>query len=132
MASNRDLEKDLDNGTTMTGSTAHSDQNLEEGAIGEPDSDHDEVEQMDEGHLDDLVRNRVCKSTPPQPTPLTFQDGVRIHQSWEGKNTRRPSHGANNLEIEHKEQNLPDGNESYFEEQERETCACTATDVGSR
>jgi hypothetical protein len=29
------------------------------GAIGEPDSDHEEVEGLDEGHLDDLVRQHV-------------------------------------------------------------------------
>ena len=32
---------------------------LAEGAYGEPDSDHEQVEQMDEGHLDDLARQHV-------------------------------------------------------------------------
>jgi hypothetical protein len=68
MAFDRDLEKaeDLDNCTTATESTAcHSDSEKVEsklvakGAYGEPDSDHEEVEQMDEGHLDDLARQHV-------------------------------------------------------------------------
>jgi hypothetical protein len=68
MASDRDLEKsgDLDNRTIATESTAcHSDSEkvepklVAEGAYGEPDSDHEEVEQMDEGHVDDLARQHV-------------------------------------------------------------------------
>jgi hypothetical protein len=71
MASNSDLEKakDVENGTSHTESTAYNSDvekaepgKIEEGAIGEPDSDHDEVEQMDEGHLDDLERQRVSIS----------------------------------------------------------------------
>ena len=34
-----------------------------EGAYGEPDSDHEEVEQMDEGHLDDLARQHVSSNS---------------------------------------------------------------------
>jgi hypothetical protein len=67
MVSNGDVEKDVEKGTSSTESTAYySDvdkaglRNIE-GAVGEPDSDHDEVEQMDEGHLDDLARERVRK-----------------------------------------------------------------------
>ncbi|KAF4628097.1 hypothetical protein G7Y89_g10054 [Cudoniella acicularis] len=64
MASEKDLERaeDPENGTTATESTAYnSDPDkaeggiMAEGAIGEPDSDHEEVEEMDEGHLDDLT-----------------------------------------------------------------------------
>lgn len=72
-----DLEKDLErgidpeNGTTRTESTYHSDiekaesTTLEEGAVGTPDLDHEEVEQMDTGHLDDLARQHV---SPPVPS----------------------------------------------------------------
>lgn len=58
-----------DNDTINTGSTAYlSDpekampQKIDEGANGEPDLDHEEVEEMDEGHLDDLERKYVCLS----------------------------------------------------------------------
>jgi hypothetical protein len=70
MSSNLDIEKakDPDNSTSHTESTAYNSdiekaepRKIEEGALGEPDSDHDEVEQMDEGHLDDLARERVSK-----------------------------------------------------------------------
>lgn len=70
MSSSTDLEKakDLDNGTTHTESTSYQSdlekaepKYINEGAVGEPDSDHDEVEQMDEGHLDDLTRQRVSQ-----------------------------------------------------------------------
>lgn len=30
-----------------------------EGAVGYPDSDHDEVEEMDRGHMEDVARERV-------------------------------------------------------------------------
>lgn len=59
-----------DNGTINTESTAYLSepekampQKMDEGAIGEPDLDHEEVEGMDEGHLDDLERRYVCVST---------------------------------------------------------------------
>jgi hypothetical protein len=60
-----DVEKagDLDG----TESTANSEKIepglLAEGAYGEPDCDHKEVEQMDEGHLDDLVRQQVSSNS---------------------------------------------------------------------
>lgn len=71
MALNTEFEKDLEKGTTIgTESTAyHSDvddaehRKTEEGAVGEPDSDHGEVEKMDRGHLEDLERQQVCIST---------------------------------------------------------------------
>jgi hypothetical protein len=57
---------DPDNHTTATESTVCPSDGekiepklVEEGAYGEPDSDHEEVEQMNEGHLDDLVRQHV-------------------------------------------------------------------------
>ena len=79
-SASRDSEKagELDGGTLADGSTTGYITDYErdvekgedaesvlvaEGAVGEPDSDHDEVEQMDEGHLDDLVRQHVC--SPP-------------------------------------------------------------------
>ena len=134
MAPNPDAEKDLENGTTAANSTAsHSDvekaelRNMEEGATGEPDSDHDEVEQMDEGHLDDLARHRVRQPTSLQIASLTLQDGG-IYQSWK---TSRVRHSSNNIEIEFEEQTIPNSNESYFEKQESATCACASTDFRS-
>ena len=65
-------EPDLENGTTGTGSTVyHSDLEKEatkksNGGSNDPDPDHDEVEQMDEGHLDDLYRQHV---NPPPTSP---------------------------------------------------------------
>jgi len=70
MASKPDPKKakDLENGTSHTESTAYNSdiemvesRKIRGGAIGEPDSDHDEVEQMDAGHLDDLERQRVSE-----------------------------------------------------------------------
>jgi hypothetical protein len=63
-----DVEKagDLDG----TESTANSEKTepglLAEGAYGEPDSDHEEVEQMDAGHLDDLARRQVSSNSQGQ------------------------------------------------------------------
>lgn len=77
MSSNIDLEKgfesgDLENGTTASGSPypasgiekAES-ETFEESAVGTPDLDHEEVEQMDAGHLEDLERRHVCLSCMP-------------------------------------------------------------------
>jgi len=62
MALEHDLEK-AETGTTGTDSTKNESdleaRKMEEGAIGEPDSDHDEVEQMDAGHMEDLERQYV-------------------------------------------------------------------------
>jgi len=76
MASNRDQETTTDaadSGTIATESTAyHSDlekaepRMVDEGAVGDPDSDHEEVEQMDFGHLDDLARQRVRIYASPE------------------------------------------------------------------
>ena len=79
MASDQDLEKgletgggDMENGTNRTESTYHSDiekaesNTVELGTVGTPDIDHDEVEQMDEGHLDDLFRQHVSPLGIPQ------------------------------------------------------------------
>ena len=67
------LEKDLERGdsenrTTGTESTYHSDiekveSNTDHGAVGQPDPDHEDVEQMDAGHLDDLARQHVSRLT---------------------------------------------------------------------
>lgn len=71
MASDRDLEKAIDpeRGTTATESTAyHSDVEkaepgkLAEGALGEPDEDHEIVEALDQGHLEDLELQHVRPS----------------------------------------------------------------------
>lgn len=68
MASNTDEKggEDVENGNSSTESAAYQSDSekaepgiIKEGAIGEPDSDHDEVEQMDEGHLNDLERQHV-------------------------------------------------------------------------
>jgi hypothetical protein len=68
--------RDVENGTIRTESTAYqSDVDVDvekaegrkdgEGAIGEPDLDHEEVEQMDRGHLQDLERQHVgCPQGP--------------------------------------------------------------------
>jgi len=75
MAQERDLEKgsvrdDDIEGNTLHGTTGSVDYRSDvekaeshlvaEGATGEPDFEHEEVEGMDEGHLDDLVRQHVC------------------------------------------------------------------------
>ncbi|TVY59036.1 MFS transporter prlG [Lachnellula cervina] len=106
MASNRDLEKDLDNGTTMTGSTAHSDRNLEEGAIGEPDSDHDEVEQMDEGHLDDLVRNRTGLESIKAGKEKTLEDPAMERITSKSSTKSKISRMATNLTSKSKKERL--------------------------
>jgi hypothetical protein len=67
MASHRDVERaeEADNGTSRESTVYQSDVEkaepnlVKEGAVGEPDSDHEEAEGLDEGHLDDLVRQHV-------------------------------------------------------------------------
>ena len=67
MALEQDAEKitDLDEGTTASESTRDFDIETAEpmrgveGAYGEPDADHEEVEDMDLGHLNDLERGHV-------------------------------------------------------------------------
>jgi hypothetical protein len=49
----------LENGTSSTVVSLDFDDPIVEGAIGEPDLDHEEIEQMDEGHQDDLKRIHV-------------------------------------------------------------------------
>ncbi|KAE8443808.1 hypothetical protein EG329_001315 [Mollisiaceae sp. DMI_Dod_QoI] len=76
MAANNEPEKegDRENGTIGTESTADN-SDLEkaeprlvaEGATGEPDEDHEEVEQMDEGHMDDLIRQHTKASIKAGP-----------------------------------------------------------------
>lgn len=69
MASPRDPEKgaDTEGGTTGTGTTAYNSDNekaIYDGATGEPDLDHEEAEQMDQGHLGDLEIERVSTTLP--------------------------------------------------------------------
>jgi hypothetical protein len=67
MVSDRDVEmaEEADNGNSRESTVYQSDVEkaepnlVKEGAVGEPDSDHEEVEGLDEGHLDDLVRQHV-------------------------------------------------------------------------
>ena len=67
MPSEKDLERGVDGGTgANTESTSYEsdiekagEQTTAEGAIGYPDPGHEEVEQMNEGHLDDLARQQV-------------------------------------------------------------------------
>jgi hypothetical protein len=59
-------EKDVprDNGTIRTESTIYASdpekvERRDEGAVGEPDMDHEAVEEMDKGHMQDLERGHV-------------------------------------------------------------------------
>ena len=78
MPSKQEAQKDLENGTGTSESTEYpsdiekAEPRRVEGAVGEPDSDHDEVEQMDEGHLDDLVRQQVRNAICVQAASLTL------------------------------------------------------------
>lgn len=104
MASNADLEKGLEsgtnheNGTAPSESTFHSDiEKAEENGINTPDPGHDEVEQMDEGHLDDLARQHVGSTLfprndslliytiraqlPSRQAPQKVLTGSRFHES---------------------------------------------------
>lgn len=69
MSAHLDLEKgqDLDDETNATNSTIEE-KYTAEGAIGQPDADHEEVEQMDTGHMDDLELQHV---SPSHYLPLT-------------------------------------------------------------
>lgn len=76
---------DLERGTTATGSTQYQsdteqdtpNSKKEDGVY--PDPDHDEVEGMDEGHLGDLVREKVRAVEYNFPNSLEshLQIGVR-------------------------------------------------------
>lgn len=102
MASNNGPEQKMDaeagtTGTTGTDSTAYQSDGEKteqaiaaQGAVGEPDSDHEEVEMMDPGHLVDLERQKVHFSHSSIPmSSLTFSD-PRIYQSRSPKISRRP------------------------------------------
>lgn len=72
-----DVEKAGDHDpTTATESTAGSEKVesglVVEGATGEPDSDHEEIELMDEGHLDDLARQHVSLTSQQEAVGLPF------------------------------------------------------------
>jgi len=67
MASDQDAEKvePLDPATAAlseAGDEKEGPGRVAEGAYGEPDPDHGEVEILDEGHLGDLARQRVSSS----------------------------------------------------------------------
>lgn len=76
MATQRDVEMaNIENATDTTSTVWNSDADADDNTMndtkdgtenedGEPDLDHEEVEQMDEGHLDDLVRQHVRSLTP--------------------------------------------------------------------
>ncbi|TVY78285.1 MFS transporter prlG [Lachnellula suecica] len=83
MASDHDPEKSIegDKGTINTESTAYlSDadkaepRKLEEGATGEPDYDHTEVEEMDRGHMDDIDRQKSQVSIKAAPRDISRVD----------------------------------------------------------
>jgi hypothetical protein len=60
MGSDKDLEKGLEAESTYHSNIEKAESNaVEQGAAWTPDIDHDEVEQMDDGHLDDLARQHV-------------------------------------------------------------------------
>jgi len=63
MASSTDPEK-AEICTTGTESTSYQSdvEKFAEGAVGEPDSDHEEVERLDPGHLEDLERQHVSQA----------------------------------------------------------------------
>jgi hypothetical protein len=90
-----DVEKtgDLDG----TESTANSEKigpgMLAETAYGEPDSDHEEVEQMDEGHLDDLARQQVSSNSRVETFCLSPLD-CSIDQCSFRKRRELPSQGS--------------------------------------
>lgn len=85
MAAQRDVEMaNIENVTDSTSTVWNSDadadaddnmtndpKGVDEYGNGEPDLDHEEVEQMDEGHLDDLVRQHVRFLTPPTHSNLS-------------------------------------------------------------
>jgi hypothetical protein len=93
----KDLEKapDADNGTDTTNSTVYqSDIGIGdpmtkvEGAIGVPDADHDEVEQMDVGHMDDLALQGVCSLFYYLKTPDLIYIDLFIYKRLSGQITR--------------------------------------------
>ncbi|KAH6668267.1 major facilitator superfamily domain-containing protein [Halenospora varia] len=104
----RDLEKgpDIDNGTTGTDSTAYhsdNDRTMVEGAIGDPDIDHEEVEEMDRGHMDDVERQRSRASIKAGPRKES-RDLSRVNTN---KSTRsRVSRIATNLTSRSKKARL--------------------------
>ena len=95
----KDLERgiDMENGTTCTESTYHSDieeadlTTLEEGAMGTPDPDHEEVKQTDTGHLDDLARQHVSPQVPSwlERTRPNLSADHRIYQCRPSGDSRR-------------------------------------------
>jgi hypothetical protein len=70
----RDDEKDVpyENGTIRTESTMYSSDPEKAERGGEPDTDHEAVEEMDNGHMEDLEREHVG---------LACVEGLRIMNS---------------------------------------------------
>jgi hypothetical protein len=54
----------MDSATTFTSDSENEKvfQEVPDGAVGEPDIEHEEFEQLDQGHLDDLERQNVSST----------------------------------------------------------------------
>ncbi|KAI9054678.1 hypothetical protein LZ554_001830 [Drepanopeziza brunnea f. sp. 'monogermtubi'] len=105
MASSYDLER-TDVGTPYTGSIAdHSDveKNGIQGATGEPDIDHDEVEALDEGHMDDLER---AHATSIKAGPRDNNDNTLSRVNTKQSTRSRISRIATNLTSRSKKAQL--------------------------
>ncbi|KAH7314191.1 major facilitator superfamily domain-containing protein [Rhexocercosporidium sp. MPI-PUGE-AT-0058] len=105
----RDVEKGVDpeKGTTGSGSTAYNSDNEKtvkhEGARGEPDIGYEEAEQMDQGHQDDLERERSRASIKAGPR----KDDNEISRLNSRTSTRtRVSRIATNLSSKSKKARL--------------------------
>jgi hypothetical protein len=86
MVSDDDVEKARDLDPTTATASPPDPEKVEpgkalEGASGEPDSDHEEVELMDKAHLDDVARQHVS-SNSQQETPWLILSGCGIYQGW--------------------------------------------------
>jgi len=121
MASDNDVEKAGDRDfTTATTSTAGSEKveagAVAEGAYGEPDSDHEEVEMMDAGHLDDLATQHVSPRSHQETVWLTRLD-CGFYPSCLTK--RRECSSTGNVQIKCKEQIISDSHQPHYQKQEQ-------------
>lgn len=109
MASNADPEK-AEVGTIGTNSTPDQSDSerfetnkIEEGAIGEPDIGHEEVERMNPLHLEDLERQHVrnVPNTTCEHSLISLDKS--INQSWTTNINRHRPHTTSQHQSQHKE-----------------------------
>lgn len=125
MTSEKDLEKGVGEETgANTESTSYQsdaekaeEQPKAEGATGYPDTEHDNVEEMDQGHLSDLARQHVSPSSGWLTTARSdWLVDHSIDQSRPSNVRRNPSNNDHSEQSQHQEPPVSNSNKSHIKE----------------